>query len=499
MKDVLALRSAVCVAALFTSTAAIADVTAADVWADWQKSLELYGSDGVTIGSEDMDGDTLTVRDLSLSMDDEYSSVTTQMDALTFTENGDGTVSVTVPASYLIAVNIEDDFVADLEVAQENMAIMVSGDPENLNYDVTADSYTIRVAEFKGDSDEIDGDVFVKANGVAGTYVSEKGEVDTLTYELSADNVDMLVDIKEPGGDGYVLVSGKLDALSFAGDMIVPEDMDTENPETWFVNGFGFDGAMNYASGGFLIDFNADGEAGTATVQLGEGGFNANVDPERLGYGFTFDGLNVSAQMPDLPFPVDFAWDQAEISFHTPVASSEEPEEFGLKFALTDVTVSDDIWNMVDPASAIPRDPISAEIEVAGLAKLFFNLLDPEQAEAMAYGETPGELNSLQLIGLRLAAAGAEITGVGDFTFDNTDLETFNGLPRPEGEVNIDIKGANALIDTAVSMGLLPAEQATMGRMFMGMFTTPTGDDELTSKIEINEQGHIMANGQRIQ
>jgi len=63
----------------------------------------------------------------------------------------------------------------------------------------------------------------------------------------------------------------------------------------------------------------------------------------------------------------------------------------------------------------------------------------------------------------------------------------------------VGITGANALIDNLISMGLLPQEQATMGRMFMGMFTQPAGDDALTSKIEINDQGHIMANGQRIQ
>jgi len=38
-----------------------------------------------------------------------------------------------------------------------------------------------------------------------------------------------------------------------------------------------------------------------------------------------------------------------------------------------------------------------------------------------------------------------------------------------------------------------------MGRMMMGMFATPTGDDELTSKIEVNDEGHLIANGQRLQ
>jgi len=499
MKNVKVLRGAVCVAALLTSTAAVADVTAGDVWADWQKKLELYGPDGVSIGDETMDGDTLTVSDLNLSMNDEDSQVTTQMDTVVFTENGDGTVSVTMPASYLIAVNVEDDLIVDLEVAQENMEITVSGDADNLNYDIAADSYTISVAEFKGDAD-VEGDIFFKANGIAGTYVSEAaGSAGAIDYDLSVDAVDVMVDVKEPGGDAYVLVTGKLDQLAFEGDMVIPEGINTEDPETWVDSGMSLDGSMGYQSGAFLFDFNADGKVGTAEIALGEGGVNTDISQEKFDYGFMFNGLNVNAQMPDLPFPVTFMWDQAEFNLFAPLAASEEPEEFGMKFALTDVTLGDDIWNMADPSGAIPRDPITAEVEIAGLAKLFFDVLNPEQAEAMAYGATPGELNSLQLIGLRLAAAGAEITGTGDFTFDNTDLETFDGLPRPEGEVNIDIAGANALIDTLVDMGLLPAEQATMGRMFMGMFATSTGDDMLTSKIEINEQGHILANGQRIQ
>jgi len=100
---------------------------------------------------------------------------------------------------------------------------------------------------------------------------------------------------------------------------------------------------------------------------------------------------------------------------------------------------------------------------------------------------------------LSLKLGGAELTGLGDFTFDNTDLETFGGMPRPVGEVTMNIKGGNALIDSLVQMGLIPEDQAMMGRMMMGMFARSVGDDELSSKIEINDQGHVIANGQRIQ
>ena len=499
MKKKIALRSAACAAALLTSTAAMADVTAAEVWADWQQSMEIYGSDGISIGSETVDGDTLTISGFSMTMEDEFSTISSEMGPIVFTENGDGSVSVTVPDSYILAVNIEDDFVVDLEILQDNMAITVTGTPDAMNYDLSADSYTIRVAEFKGDAADVEGEVFFKANNLTGSYASGNGAAEQLTYAMLAESVDVLFDVKEPGGDGYALMSGKMNRLQMDGTMNTPEGVDFDDPDTLFTNGLGFETSMGYLGGDFLVDFNADGDAGTATFQMGEGGFNGSMDATKVSYGFAFDGVNVTAQMPDLPFPVSFSWDVAETGFYMPLASSETAEPFGFNFALTEVTVSDDIWSMADPAGAVPRDPISVEVDLSGMAKLFFDLLDPEQAEAMAFADVPGELESVSLGNLRLSAAGAEIAGTGDFTFDNTDLETFDGLPRPAGELNVNIKGANALIDTAVEMGLLPAEQAGMGRLFMGMFTTPTGDDELSSTIEINDEGHIMANGQRIQ
>jgi hypothetical protein len=37
-----------------------------------------------------------------------------------------------------------------------------------------------------------------------------------------------------------------------------------------------------------------------------------------------------------------------------------------------------------------------------------------------------------------------------------------------------------------------------MGRMMMGMFATPVGDDELTSTLEVTGSGSVIANGQKI-
>ncbi|MBV6637329.1 MAG: hypothetical protein KI788_15675, partial [Mameliella sp.] len=97
-------------------------------------------------------------------------------------------------------------------------------------------------------------------------------------------------------------------------------------------------------------------------------------------------------------------------------------------------------------------------------------------------------------------AVGAMVKGSGAFTFDNSDLQTFGGVPRPEGKLDVSIAGANGLVDSLISMGLLPEEDAMGFRMMMSMFTVPGEDpDTATSTIEINAEGHVLANGQRIQ
>lgn len=83
-------------------------------------------------------------------------------------------------------------------------------------------------------------------------------------------------------------------------------------------------------------------------------------------------------------------------------------------------------------------------------------------------------------------------------TFDWTDFTTIPGIARPEGSVDVNISGADALMDTLTAMGLLTDEDTMGARMMMGIFAEPTGEDSLRSVLEINDQGHILANGQRI-
>ena len=132
-------------------------------------------------------------------------------------------------------------------------------------------------------------------------------------------------------------------------------------------------------------------------------------------------------------------------------------------------------------------------VDLSGAAKLLVNILDPKEAENIG-DQPPGELDALDINELKLSAVGAELTGNGALTFDNSA-----GVPKPLGAVDLQLTGANALIDKLVAMGFVPEDQAMGARMMMGLFAVPTGEDALSSKIEFKEDGGVYANGQRVQ
>lgn len=492
------LRGAVCAAALLSAPAALADVTAAEVWENWKSSIALYGEDGVSIGSEDVSGGTVTVSDLVLTMEDEGATITVNGGTLVFEEQGDGTVSVAMDESYPVTiVDSGEGFELDLLVTQENMSIVVSGDPDAMNYDVSADTYAFRVADIRG-GEEVEGEMAMTAKGLSGSYQTDITSGLNTDFAFAANSLDILVDVKEPGGEGYAVISGQMADMTSTGTIKLPEGADLDDPDT-FAGDFAFASDTSFGQTGFVFDVDADGEAGAGGFQAASMGVTASVSPEGILYETDLSSAVIDVTADGMPFPVSISLAQLSNSFQMPTAAGDDPAPFGYRLALLDLVVNDEIWGMGDPAGVLPRDPASIILDVSGMAKLFFDLMDPEQEQAIAMAGMPGELVSFAVNEILVSAMGAKITAGGDFTFDNTDLETFDGLPRPMGELNVGVKGANALIDNLIAMGLLPQEQATMGRMMMGMFTQPSGDDELTSKIEINAEGHVLANGQRIQ
>ena len=207
----------------------------------------------------------------------------------------------------------------------------------------------------------------------------------------------------------------------------------------------------------------------------------------------------MTASGPQIPFPqLNLAYKEGAFNLVMPVSKSDTPADFGLLLKLVDLTVSNEVWDMLDPGKQLPRDPVSVVLDASGKVKLLVDLMDETAMTNMA--GTPGELHALTLNALQVKAAGAEITGDGALTFDNTDLTTFSGVPAPTGNVNLKAVGLNGLLDKLMAMGLIPEDQMMGARMMLGMFAKMVeGEpDTMTSAVEFKDK-HLFVNGMQLQ
>jgi hypothetical protein len=497
MTSTFALRGAVCAAAILSAGTAVADVTAAQVWTDWQQNLTILDDSTLVVGSTQVTGDTLTISDIVLTSRNTESEMVTTMRNLVFVENGDGTVSIQMDDAYQVDVTVEDDLSVKLTVTQSGLAMTASGSPGQMTYDVSADKYAIALDELVIDGEKLDADVRVIANDVTGGYVTTSTALHTVAYDMAATSVDVLADVKpsDIAGD-YFSLSGKIEGLQIKSATTIPKNIDTS--ETMLVAGFMFDGGYSYDASAYLFDVTAEGEQTSGSASTGPGNLTAAMSDTALQYDSDVTDLSVSLNGAGMPFPIEVSLARYGVGLVVPLAQTDAPADVGLRLNLTDLALNDEIWSLIDPDGAVPHDPATLIVDLDGKATPAISFADLGADDSTALDAGPGELNALTLNNLTLKLGGAELTGVGDFTFDNTDLDTFDGMPRPQGALTFNLTGANALIDSLVQMGVVAQDQAMMGRMMMGMFATVSGDDALTSKIEIDDQGQVTANGQRI-
>lgn len=498
--------SAAIIVGALASTAQ-ADVSGQDVWNDWKA---YFNGVGYEVSAEEAkSGDTLTVSDIELTSPEtsDAAAVTMSIDRMTFTEAGDGTVEVVFPEVMPLEMSTVDQSGAKLDIQMEvrpsSAKTTVSGVPTQMTSAYTAQSVELLLTELIVDGETISASnatMRVIMNGLSGTTQSSVAGKRLYEQRLQAADVDYTVAFKDPEGQGTVDLAGEIDGLSFSGESAVPLVVqDVGDVSALLAAGMAVKGAFDYSGGSTTMSI-TENEAETFTVQSSSTGGKLDVvmGADGLNYSGGQNNLKFAMTTPDFPVPVEFDMAKASFNFAMPLQKSDAADDFAVGFSFNDFTMSDMLWGMFDPQEQLPRTPATFVLDLTGKARLLFDFLDPSAAAAVDDPDfTPAELESVDINRLQVTAAGAELTGEGAFTFDN---ETPGAGLKPEGSADLMLVGGNKLLDTLVSMGLLPEDQAMGARMMMGLLAVPgSAPDTLNSKIEINEQGHILANGQRIQ
>ncbi|TRD22613.1 DUF2125 domain-containing protein [Palleronia caenipelagi] len=196
----------------------------------------------------------------------------------------------------------------------------------------------------------------------------------------------------------------------------------------------------------------------------------------------SYAGLQARFSGPAVPLPdASMTIGATTIGAQVPALSRDAAQPFSLDMALTDVEVSEQLWQLFDPAAALPRDPVQLSFALSG--------------DAVMNGETPRP-ERLTLDDLRLSLLGAEMSAKGGVQFAATP-STERVFGRPVGGFGVTLTGFNALIQNLMALGTIPQQQLFGLQMGLSMFTTEgEGPDTLTSRIEMGPDGTFSLNGQ---
>lgn len=489
-------------ALLLGTGSAVADVNAFDVWNGLKAAAEANGQT-LTIGSEEQVGDTLTIKDITteITLPEGDGTISSYADQLVIKDLGDGTVEITIPEDFKLDFSGEVDGGDELELSivakYLDSTLVASGAPDNIAFDFTGDRIDIVVERFVIDDEELKGDMLLSLAGVVSDFTMKKdGELFNLVEDMTVDMMTIKVDVSDPTNAANTMkLNSEIAELGVSADISMFEDMDPEDFGAVLKAGGGIKSELSH--GEMSYDFSFTGGNDNVAIAGGaeSGLFSIAMVADGLSYITESKAMELSFSGSEIPVPASkITLDEAALRFEMPIAASDEPQDFTFLLSYRGFAIPDTIWGLFDPKAVLPRDPATVVVDLSGEARWLIDIMSPEAA---AMSAPPGELTALTLNGLEFSAAGASFTGSGGFTFDNTDLATFDGMPRPEGDLNLKMVGANGLMDNLIQMGILPQEEAMGFRMMIGMFARPgDGEDELVSEIQVDGEGKILANGQ---
>lgn len=495
MKQFQRLGGVTLVAALLSGSAANA-LTADEVWASIQARLAGFGQ-SVTVGSQTKSGGTLTLKDVTSTFSQPDTTVTITVPEVDLAEGGDG-VTLTVPQKATMAVTGKDSKGASMDMAlgltPSGLKSVISGSEADMTYVTSADSLVLSLDSLNADGKPVEATGTLTLAGLASTAHATGTDPQQIDSQGNVQSVKLLIDAKDPEKNGTIHVEADLAALTNATKITLPKGMDPKNMAAALAAGYALSGTFGYGPATMAMDTTEPNGPTKIAGSLASVSGTVEMTKDHLQYGGTSKEAQITLSSPNIPFP-QLALTEQEGTFNmvVPVAKSDQTQDFALLMKIIGLGVNNEVWGMADPTGALPHDPATLIVDLAGKGKLGFDLFDPglkDNPPAM-----PGQLEALNLNQLQLTAAGADLTGSGAVTFDNSA----GPVPKPVGAVDLKLTGGNALIEKLIKMGLIPEDQAMGFKMMLGMFAKPAGDDVMTSKIEFKDDGSILANGQRIQ
>jgi len=477
-----------------------AQTLASDLWSEWQASSAAMGAQLSADVSQQ--GNALILENFTSRSEDEQIITTATLDRITLTEEGDGTVTVTLSNPYTTTFDFPNDsgdrITVDIVMTHESLDMTVSGPVGERTYAYSAD--TIRIVDGPivntsgGEVPTVDMEIV--ARDLDATYSVIGDTPDTQSFESTSNTgslaarIDILPPPDEEGRFKGSFGLGEMTS-SGSGNMAAIAAMQ-QMPEAGMPDGFDVSADLTYAWARFEIDFESPSDAFDLSYVNEGGTMTFALSKDAFDYGVTAQGIATSIAGTEMPVPVQASAAASELAFSVPLAASPTPSDASLRFGYTDLMASDGLWSLIDPAGQVPRSPVTLLLDATAQVQIMVDLMSEQ---AMMADTPPAELRALNVAALELSFGDTSLTGNADMTFAPGQMP-----PQPVGQANLSLSGGNALLDQLQAAGVIDAQQAGMARGVAGMFARPGATpDTIETTIDFLPGGSITANGVPLQ
>lgn len=490
----------------------LAQIAPEDVWAEIVEGME-RGQLVLESANESREGDVLTITDIVVSQDDGFSVSTFTLPQIALRQT-DGGVAIELPETSEIGFSNQNTFADEPTTGTLVMTLVgwsanLTGESiESYGYDYAADAITVALAEIDDPFTGVIEDPFVVTmSDLTGAYVTDAGEdgrdriVQTAT--IASSDFEMAIETADPVSNIDLTVSfGPLDieSTSFVDPAIEPEDFHDA-----LASGFAGDAVVTLGPSTYSLEVYEESAFGGPPTQFtlsgGSEGSEAtfSLAADGMSYSASSESVRLAFETPELPIgEVSGTLERTVLALTAPTTSSEEAQDVAMELRLEGLTVSDNAWDMlpmmVGAPVDVPRDPATVALALSGQVVLPFDYFDTALYEQPQPPEPPLP-TTLSLDEFRIDLAGVELAGTGSLDFDLDDLESFDGIPAPNGTIELSLIGFQGLIRTLVQAGLIPAEQAMFAQGMIGAIARPVGEDQFVSEIVFGPGASITANG----
>lgn len=434
----------------------------------------------------------MTESGASVSFDKEVSGDTTTWNNVVANEpDGEGTITIDwvreVQSGSALTITMAPELTMTFEAEGEEGTMTFGNDGLAYLVNRTGDgmsmAYSAAGLSVSIDAGEELSDFTIGLDNVSGNDTVMGDDWASGSGQMQAGGMSMTMSVDD--GEFAMTMDGGYDDISltyafdgFAGNMENPEEILQALFQFSMQTGGG-SGSGSFGEGGQNIAFTFTGGSSDAAFDMSDGEVSYTGSASEIAYA-----INPTAM--GFP-PVDVSMAEAGFAFGMPIAQSDGPLGVQYMIQLLGLEVSEGIWRMFDPSQTIPRDPADLVIDLEGSASW---LISPAELAEGEPDEMPIQFEDVSVNEIRLSIGGAEIIANG-----SAEIRNGGPFPMPIGRLDIAINGVNGLIDKLTGLGLLTPDMVLPVRAMMGVYTTPVGDDQMTSSVEMTPDGQILANG----